>query len=282
MVHKDRTGEFLACAETISKTAISSPPRKTQSPFFVGAKQISRDIYATHEKLEKLAKLASSTSLFNDPVHDIQELTYMIKKDIANLNKKIEGVKALANKKNQQSQQNSDNVMGNLSLKLQDTTKQFRKVLATRSENYKKQQASRKQFTGKQSTNNKKADAGSALYNPNIGQNMEQNHQAQAQDQMLANPLRYDGQARLDAIQDIERTMTDLNKIMVDISIMVEEQQVVMERIDNDVDNAAHHVDGAQEQLIKILQNVSSDRGLILKMFFILVVFCVIFFMFFV
>ena len=78
--------------------------------------------------------VASSTSLFNDPVHDIQELTYMIKKDIANLNKKLEGVKALANKKNQQSQQNSDNLLGNLSLKLQDTTKQFRKVLATRSE----------------------------------------------------------------------------------------------------------------------------------------------------
>lgn len=78
--------------------------------------------------------MASSTSLFNDPVHDIQELTYMIKKDIAALNSKLDGVKGLANKNNKQSQQNSDNVLGNLSVKLQNTTKQFRKVLATRAE----------------------------------------------------------------------------------------------------------------------------------------------------
>ena len=128
--------------------------------------------------------------------------------------------------------------------------------------------------------NNKKGDTTSALYNPNAEQNSDQ---VQAQDQMMVtNPLRYDGQARLDAIQDIERTMNDLNKIMVDISVMVEEQQVVMERIDNNVGDSLVHVERAQNQLIKILQNVSSDRGLILKMFFILVVFCVIFFMFFV
>jgi len=280
VAHQDRTKEFFSCAEAMSKSAIVPPPRSTHSPFFVAAKQISRDIYSTHEKLEKLAKLASSTSLFNDPVHDIQELTYMIKKDIASLNNKLEGVKVLANKKNQHSKQNSDNVLGNLSVKLQNTTKEFRKVLETRSENYKKQQASRKQFTGKHLLNTKKKDAGSALYNPN-GALEESQEQAQSQ-VMVANPLRYDGQARLDAIQDIERTMTDLNKIMFDISSMVEEQQVVVSRIDEDVQNSLVHVERAQDTLLKVLQNVSSDRGLILKMFFILVVFCIIFFVFFV
>lgn len=78
--------------------------------------------------------MASSTSLFNDPVHDIQELTYIIKKDIDALEDKLTHVKALSNKNNQQSQQNSDNVLGNLGLKLHDTTKEFKKVLATRSE----------------------------------------------------------------------------------------------------------------------------------------------------
>lgn len=146
-------------------------------------------------------------------------------------------------------------------------------------QNYKKQQESRKQFTGKHATN-KKRDAGSALYNPNA-ENHENGEQQQTQELMVA-PQRYDGQARLEAIQDIERTMNDLNKIMVDISVMVEEQQVVMERIDTNVNDSLAHIDGAQEQLIKILQNVSSDRGLILKMFFILVIFCIIFFMFFV
>lgn len=128
--------------------------------------------------------------------------------------------------------------------------------------------------------NTKKNDAGSALYNPDIEQNGQQ---MQDQSQlMISNPLVYDGQARLDAVQDIERTMADLNKIMVDISVMVEEQQVVMDRIDTNVNDSLHHVERAQNQLLKVLQNVSSDRGLILKMFFILVVFCIVFFVFFV
>ena len=128
--------------------------------------------------------------------------------------------------------------------------------------------------------NTKKRDAQSALYNPEI-ENESNTEQAQGQ-LMITNPQRYDGQARLDAIQDIERTMTELNKIMVDISVMVEEQQVVMERIDHNVNDSLQHVERAQNQLLKVLQNVSSDRGLILKMFFILVVFCIVFFAFFV
>jgi len=201
-----------------------------------------------------LSKLASSTSLFNDPVHDIQELTYIIKKDIATLNQKLEGIKGLANKANQQTKQNSDNVLGNLSLKLQDTTKNFRKVLATRSENYKKQQESRKQFTGTHASNNKK-NSSSALYNPSMESNTESVNQEQNQ-LMVTNPLRYDNRERLEAIQDIERTMHDLNKIMVDISTMVDEQQVVMDRIDTDVQDSIVHIDRAQNQLLKVLQNV--------------------------
>merc|ERR1712110_428237 len=284
MVARDRTRDFFKCAETLHHKAIPVAPRSTRTPFFVAAKQISRDIYATHEKLEKLAKLASSTSLFNDPVHDIQELTYMIKKDIAALNAKLEGVKNLSEKsKNPHSQIHSEQVLGSLSLKLQDTTKQFRQVLATRSENYKKQQESRKLFTGKYSLTNQRADTASALYHPASTSDPGLNGEHQSQDQlMVANPLRYDGRERLEAIQEIERTMTDLNKIMMDISVMVDEQQVVMERIDTNVNDSMVHVDRAQSNLLKVLEGVSSDRGLILKLFFILVVFCIIFFLFFV
>ena len=102
------------------------------------------------------------------------------------------------------------------------------------------------------------------------------------QSQLALEPLRFDGQSRLEALQDIERTMNDLNKIMVDISVMVDEQELVMERIDTNVNDSLVHVSRAQNSLLKVLEGVSSDRGLILKMFFILVVFIIIFFLFFV
>lgn len=56
MVHQDRTRDFFECAKGISKTGLPPAPRTAHSSFYVAAKQISRDIYATHEKLEKLAK----------------------------------------------------------------------------------------------------------------------------------------------------------------------------------------------------------------------------------
>merc|ERR1712107_473804 len=162
------------------------------------------------------------------------------------------------------SQIHSEQVLGSLSLKLQDTTKQFRQVLATRSENYKKQQESRKLFTGKYSLTNQKADTASALYHPaSSTSDPGLNGENQSQDQlMVANPLRFDGRERLEAIQEIERTMTDLNKIMMDISVMVDEQQVVMEHIDTNVNDSMVHVDRAQSNLLKVLEGVSSDRGL--------------------
>jgi len=280
---RNLTQDFRSCAAQLSKTEIRAPSKQNnRSAFMLAAKQISLDIYRTHEKLEKLAKLASSTSLFNDPVHDIQELTYMIKKDIANLNKKLESVKAMNVKTNKQTDLHNEGVVGNLSLKLQMETKQFRTVLNTRSENYKKQQEFRKQFTAPRNSKGRGDAKQSALYiqDDSSGQ-LESSASNQAQ-QLVSAPLRYDGQERLDSIQQIETTMRDLNKIMTDISIMVEEQQVVMERIDTNVSDALESVDTAQQHLFKFLQNVSSDRGLILKMFLILVVFCIIFFMFFV
>ena len=78
--------------------------------------------------------MAASTSLFNDPVHEIQELIYIIKKDIAALNKKIEEIKLIGNKSNKHSELHTDQVLHNLTVKLQKLTKNFQNILTIRSE----------------------------------------------------------------------------------------------------------------------------------------------------
>lgn len=59
------------------------------SLFMRASSQIGRDITATFVKLEKLALLAKKKSLFDDRPVEIEELTYIIKQDIASLNKQI-------------------------------------------------------------------------------------------------------------------------------------------------------------------------------------------------
>ena len=92
----------------------------------------------------------------------------------------------------------------------------------------------------------------------------------------------YTSRARLEAVENIEITMVELQDIMTQLTYMVAEQGEMIERIDQNVTDTLVHVEGAQSQLLQVLKSVSSDRSLILKMFAILIVFIVIFVVFFV
>ena len=52
-------------------------------------RSIGKDITSTYTKLEKLTLLAKRKTIFDDKPVEIQELTYIIKQDIAHLNKQI-------------------------------------------------------------------------------------------------------------------------------------------------------------------------------------------------
>ena len=60
----------------------------------------------------------------------------------------------------------------------------------------------------------------------------------------------------------------------------VEEQGELAIRIDENVDETLSNVDSAQDQLLKYLNSVSSNRWLIMKIFFVLMVFLVVFVVF--
>merc|ERR1712013_914844 len=59
------------------------------SQFMDIARSIGKDITSTYTKLEKLTLLAKRKTIFDDKPVEIQELTYIIKQDIAHLNKQI-------------------------------------------------------------------------------------------------------------------------------------------------------------------------------------------------
>lgn len=60
----------------------------------------------------------------------------------------------------------------------------------------------------------------------------------------------------------------------------MQEQGEVAIRIDENVDDALANVDSAQTQLLKYLNSISSNRWLIMKIFFVLRIFLVIFVVF--
>ena len=94
---RDRTLEFRNTVQSLrgrqmnGAVSRASVPGgfKQNSEFINIAKAISGDITNTYTKLEKLTLLCKRKTIFDDKPVEIQKLTYIIKHDIASLNKQI-------------------------------------------------------------------------------------------------------------------------------------------------------------------------------------------------
>lgn len=94
----------------------------------------------------------------------------------------------------------------------------------------------------------------------------------QGQDQYLS--------ARSEALQNVERTITELGGIFQQLATMVSEQGELAVRIDENVNESVANVDNAQTQLLKYMNSISSNRWLIMKIFGVLISFLVFFVVF--
>lgn len=81
--------------------------------------------------------------------------------------------------------------------------------------------------------------------------------------------------------------MTPVNKFQTHDSslelygcVQVQEQGELAIRIDENVDDTLANVDSAQAQLLKYLNSISSNRWLIMKVFFVLMLFLIVFVVF--
>jgi syntaxin 5 len=64
------------------------------------------------------------------------------------------------------------------------------------------------------------------------------------------------------------------------VHVQVAQQGEMTERIDANVEETLGNVDNAKQQLLKYLNNISNNRWLMLKVFFVLLIFLVVFIVF--
>ncbi|KAM7512782.1 hypothetical protein LguiB_011657 [Lonicera macranthoides] len=294
--------------EGSSRSAVS-----IQSEFNKRASKIGFGIHQTSQKLAKLAKLAKRTSVFDDPTMEIQELTAVIKQDITALNSAVVDLQLVCNSQNESGNISSDTtthsttVVDNLKNRLMSTTKEFKEVLTMRTENLKVHENRRQLFS---STNSKEsanpfvrqrplaAKSASTSTSPppwangstsssqlfprksadGESQPLLQNHQQQ---QELV-PIQQDTymQSRAEALQNVESTIHELSNIFTQLATMVSQQGELAIRIDENMEDTLANVEGAQGQLVRYLNSISSNRWLMIKIFFVLIAFLMIFLFF--
>lgn len=88
-------------------------------------------------------------------------------------------------------------------------------------------------------------------------------------------------QQRADAVESIESTITQLSQMYQQLVELVGQQEEIVLRIDNNIDDTLVNVESGHSELLKYFDSISGSRWLILKVFTVLIAF-IIFFMLFV
>ncbi|XP_070576418.1 syntaxin-5-like [Ptychodera flava] len=307
MTCRDRTNEFLSAVKSFqSRQGNGIPPqsqnhRKLQhSEFTTIARKIGYDISNTFAKLEKLTILAKRKSLFDDKPVEIQELTYIIKQDINNLNKQIaqlqQLVKMRAHKSGRHLQSHSSQVVVSLQSKLATMSSDFKQVLELRTQNLKEQKTRREQFsqgpvaaslppsatngnTGSVLLQDEKTSYGGLGGDVAINMDDVQKDRYQQQLQLIDEQDSYI-QSRASTMESIEATIVELGSIFQQLAHMVKEQEEQVQRIDQNVEDTHMNVEAAHGELLKYFQSVTSNRWLMIKIFVVLIVFFIVFVVF--
>ncbi|KAK0246357.1 t-SNARE [Armillaria nabsnona] len=186
---QDRTNEFRSCVESI-RSRSSLPSRGSEakqrllqdgsrahgskSEFTRMASTIGKDISSTTIKLGKLAQLAKRKTLFDDRPVEISELTFIIKQDIASINKQIAQLQSYVKQRNAQSSgsaagkqidEHNHNVVMLLQSKLANTSMTFKDVLEVRTQNMKETKDRTEQFMYSTSSAANQTPSSSVLFN---------------------------------------------------------------------------------------------------------------------
>ena len=82
------------------------------------------------------------------------------------------------------------------------------------------------------------------------------------------------------SIETIEKTLYDILSLFKRFGTIGSKHEALVERIDNNAEEALYDIEGAKQELREVYEDTSNNRTLMLKIFFILVVFCTFYILF--
>ncbi len=310
---KDRTTEFFAAVNIKSQTTFGgayqglrsgdvplSPKSalRHHSEFTSAALDINNGIQSLLNKLEKLTKrtiviiycfeyiylVANTKRIYDDRSAEVKELTFIIKKDLTDLTRRLDGLKSAQTGGNQATSDHKAGVVSLLHGRLTNLSNQFTTVLQTSSSNMRAQRERREQFgaTGTLSASQRpaaKQRSGTASVEDSTHVAIEMPFQKLALAEQ-ADSTQY-LESRNTALQGIESTINELGAIYQQLAHMIAQQGETVQRIDFDIESMQMNVTRGQEQLMRYLRSVSSNRSLMIKIFAVLIIFTLMFMFFF-
>ncbi|GMP69356.1 hypothetical protein CsSME_00028652 [Camellia sinensis var. sinensis] len=298
--YRDRTSEFRSLTETLKKiggvadsnefqngpSPSKQPATSYRSEFNKKASRIGLGIHETSLKIARLSKLS-----------DLQNLQNV---EIADGNYSEDRVV------------HSTTVCDDLKTKLMGATKQFQDVLTTRTKNIKAHENRKQIFSTNIARENPLRNPTKAVTEPapwstssgssgslqpsvspsngvQVGSqlrrrlavdNTPSHHMEMSMLQQVVPPQESYSQSRAVALQNVESTISELGGIFTHLATMVAQQGELAIRIDDNMEESLSNVESARSSLLRHLNQISSNRWLMIKIFAILIFFLIVFIFF--
>ncbi|EEA07889.1 SNARE domain-containing protein [Cryptosporidium muris RN66] len=308
MLSSDRTREFFDIIdesdrnETNSYILAASNQSYSNSikgsQFNLLASEISQEMNSTSIKLQELNRLVKYKGLFRDRSSHIQDLTEEIKQSVTDLNSKLEILQKHAEQGfpssggYYQSNQHYSAMVETLKTRMLDITKGFRDALQKRTETMQQQDWRRNLYT--YTSNNSGLQQISSAMSSKISGNIPGNNKYNKVpfdiesglegEQMMAmqeqNQSFSYAHSRAEAVENVQRMIGELAQIFQKVAGMVTQQEEMIQRIDEDITNTFSNVEHGHNELLKYHQYVKSNRGLIIKLFAMIIAFIIFFVIF--
>ncbi|GAU25057.1 hypothetical protein TSUD_257510 [Trifolium subterraneum] len=282
--YRDRTSEFRSLTETLKKIGgggggATSPPNQqpstsqnsySRSDFNRKASQIGLGIHETSQKISRLAKLAKKSSMFNDPIMEIQELTALIKTDITTLNSAVLDLQNIQKIDLADENYSEDRVVhSNANIKAHENRRQiFSKNPLQHQPKPTTEPPPWSNSTNAFETESLQQTSGLPSNGIPVGNQLRRrlavdNTPSQQMEMSLVQQVvpRHEeyAQNRASALHNVESTITELSGIFTHLATMVAHQGELAIRIDDNMDESLANVDGAHSSLLRHLNQISSN-----------------------
>lgn len=260
----------------ISTTTVCGGAREGTGRFNEFAQAFALEISSVAENIGRLTRLMQSQNVFDDHGQEISGLSGIVKGKLQQLHDDLEALIVLKEElsapaatffstdHNSHSEKGSvkhcDTVVHTLRARLVKTSNLYRTALQERTAALKNSASRRSHFTS-----DRPSTFESALFSQ------------QQQEVAVVNSNSLYFRQRQDAMREIEAAVQEVSVLFQDFTRLVHEQEESIVRIDADVDDSLRNVNAGTNEIMRYLASLSSNRGLILKIFAILFFFLLFF-----
>jgi syntaxin 5 len=300
----------LTNSTTGTTTTIDQRREKTRQAIFFNEKaaEVSKGIQACSVLLARLTTLARAQTLFNDPQDEMSTLSIKVKNEISQLKTRLSDLEEWLKKNDlgtgKDAKLHSEQIVKTMEFKLQDSGKQFVRVLESRKIALRAQTQRKRMFGDDDDHDDIGRPMPQSAFAVAVQQDEEASYQTSRSEAYGGNmgngserpvtsasmvPFQQQRQlipdtqyliTRVNAISTVESHIAELGQVMSTLATMIHEQDSLVNDIHNNVEGSAINMRQGFEQLEKYYHSIRGNKRLLSRLFGVVVVF-LLFFLFF-